>query len=144
MGTPYQNIYSRFSIKVDDITLDTLFKSSIIDYEQYLLGWLRSAIPKFSKCRVNLQERDDTTQLFNHTLTEKEEEILAFLMQVEWSEKEVKNVIDMRLALTTNDFKRYAESNNLIAKINLQNHLIERADALIVGYTYENYDWSKI
>ncbi len=144
MSTAYQNIYQRFAIKVEDYTLDALFQSSIPNYEAYLLGWLKSAIPKFTKCVQNLTDRDDSAQVFNQTLSEKEEEILAFLMQIEWSEKEVKNVNEMRLALSSSDFKRYAESNNLKVKIDLQNQLIERADAMIVEYTYENFDFSKI
>ncbi|RXZ78194.1 hypothetical protein EBB07_29505 [Paenibacillaceae bacterium] len=137
--TPYQNVYERFALKVEDYLLDELFCSSVTDYEKYLLGWLKSAIPKFSKCKNDLKDRDDNEQIFNQKLTEKEEEVLAFLMQIEWSEKEVKNIQEMRLYLSNSDFKRYAESNNLKVKIDLQNQLIERADRFIVEYTYDGF-----
>lgn len=142
--TPYQNIYARFALKVQDYTLDELFAKSLEDYESYLRGWLKSAITKFSKCLQDLTDRNDEEQVFNIELTELEEEILATLMEVEWSEKEVKNIMEIRLALSDSDYRRYAEANNLRAKLALQNQLIERADRLIVEYTYANYDFSNM
>lgn len=141
MSTPFQAIYSRFSIKVQDYTLDQLFQSDVKSYEAYIKGFLLSAIPKFSKCKSDLSDRNDDAQFFNRQLTESEQEILSILMQVEWAEKEVNNVVEMRLGLSNSDFKRYAEANNLKAKMDLRDSLIERADKLIVEYTYNNFDF---
>lgn len=141
MSTPYQNIFGRFSVKIQDYTLDDLFNSSIEAYESYLLGFLKSAIPKFSNCKANLLDRDDTLKTFNVKLSEREEEILATLMQAEWADKETNNVLEMRLGLSNSDFKRYAEANNLKAKMELRDSLIERADKMIVEYTYQHFDF---
>ncbi len=141
MTTPFQNIFSRFTGKVQDFTLDALFMSDLKAYERYLLGFLKSAIPNFSKCKSNLSDRDDEKMMFNQTLSEKEEEILSILLQAEWAEKEVNNILDMRLALSNSDFRRYAEANNLKAKMDLRDSLLERIDRKIVEYTYENYDF---
>jgi hypothetical protein len=144
MSTPFQSIYERFAIKVQDFTLDQLYQTSVSSYESYLKGLLKSAIPNFNKCKVDLADRDDTAQIFNQTLKEVEEEILAVLMQVEWAEKEVNNVLEMRLGLSNSDFRRYAEANNLNAKMELRDKLKEKADAMMIQYSYDNYDFSKI
>lgn len=108
------------------------------------MGFLKSAIPNFYNCKTDLTDRDDTNQIFNQTLAEIEEEILAVLMQVEWAEKEVNNVFEMRLALSNTDFRRYAEANNLNAKREMRDSIRERVDNMIIAYSYRNTDFSQI
>jgi hypothetical protein len=63
-------------------------------------------------------------------------------MVSEWAEKETNNILDMRMALSNSDFKRYAESNNLKEKKDLWQTHIERADKLMVEYSLENFDFT--
>lgn len=142
MGTTYTQIFEIFATKIQDYTLDTLFTSSVTNYENYLLGFLKSAITNFNKCTQDLTNRDDIAKVFNITLTGLEQEILACQMTVEWMGKEIKNIRDMRLGLNDGDFKRYAESQNLKAKIDLQNQMIETVDKKIVEYGYLSYDFT--
>nr|WP_145401465.1 hypothetical protein [Paenibacillus xylanexedens] len=139
--TPYVNIYERFSIKIQDYMLDEMFRESSDTYEDYIVGFLKAAVAKFTYCRKNLADRDEDIKCFNVTLSELEEEILAEMMKVEWMDKEVNNVLEMRLALNNSDFKRYAESNNLKAKMDLRDNIQERVNNLIVQYSYSSYDW---
>ena len=143
MGTSYSNIFERFAIKVQDYTLDKLYASSVTAWEDYLLGFLKSGIAKFiPKCKQDLTNRTDASKTFGITLTEIEEEILAGLMEIEWMEKETKNIRDMRLALNdTGAMRRYAESANLSAKEDSLINLKERVDKMIVEYSYYTWDF---
>ncbi|WP_440110350.1 hypothetical protein [Paenibacillus sp. QZ-Y1] len=141
--TPFVNIYERFSTKIQDYMLDELFRESTDTYEDYIFSFLKSSIAKFTHCRKNLSDRDEVNKHFNSNLSELEEEILAEMMKVEWMDKEVNNVLEMRLSLNNSDFKRYAESNNLKAKMDLRDNIQERVDNLIVQYTYSSYVWNR-
>lgn len=146
LSTPYTNIFSRFSIKVQDYTLDSLYTASTPSYNNLLLGWLKSAIPKFSRCvtNISLSARDDVGMSFTNTLTETEEEILSLLMRNEWIEKEVGNILEMRSYMGDSDFRRYSEANNLKEKRELKTMYIEESDRMIVQYTFDNYNWSQL
>jgi len=145
MGTSYSNIFERFSMKVQDYNLDKLFLSSVSDWENYILGFLKSAIPRFSKCQQDLTDRTDSSKTFNITLSEMEEEILSLLMVAEWMEKEVRDIKNIRLALNdTGAMKRYSEAQNLREKENSLSNLRERADKLIVEYSFNEYDFTTL
>lgn len=141
MSTPFSNIFERFQSKVQDYFLDELFTTNIDGYENYLTTLMKSALTNFDNCKKNLSDRDDTNKVFNETLTEKEEEIIAVLTLVQWFEKEVNNIMDMRLALTSTEFKRYAEANNLKAKSDARDRALERAEKLMVDYSLLNFDF---
>lgn len=141
MSTPFSLVFERFQNKIQDYTIDQLYKQSVDIYESYLIVFLKSALTKFFGCKINLSDRDDAAKIFNSNLTEKEQEILACLMVVEWAEKETNNIMDMRLALSNSDFKRYAESQNLKEKRDLLQMHVERADRLMIEYSLENFDF---
>ncbi|GAH23872.1 unnamed protein product, partial [marine sediment metagenome] len=71
---------------------DQLYVSSVCDYNDYVAGFLKNAIPKFKECVTDLSDRDDTAMVFNNTLTELEEEILANMMALEWVGRETKKL----------------------------------------------------
>lgn len=139
--TPFSNVFERFQSKVTDYNLDKLFITNVIGYESYLTILLKSAITNFDNCKQNLTDRDDSSKIFNVTLTEKEEEILATLTLAQWFEKEVNNVLDMRLALSSSDFKRYAESQNLKAKSDARDRVLERSEKLMIDYSLLYFDF---
>jgi hypothetical protein len=139
-STPYQLIYSRFAQKVQDYNLDALYSSSIPAYESFIKGYLVSAIPLFTYCIIDLDDRDDSAQIFNNTLSGTEQEILSILMHYLWMVREVNNIMDMRLALSSPSYKRYAESNNLKAKSDNRDSILEMANGLMSTYSYKNYN----
>lgn len=140
MSTQYTEIFGRFSIKIKDYTLDKLYVSSVSDYNDYLTGFLLNTIPKFAECSTDLTDRDDTTMVFNNTLTELEEEILANMMALEWAGRETKKLQNMERVLGSNDFKLYSGANSLRENRNLYNDIREEVDALISSYTWGNAD----
>ncbi|KZE65159.1 hypothetical protein AV545_04345 [Paenibacillus jamilae] len=136
--TPYSKIFERFQGKIQDYTIDEMFLNSIEDYEDYLTGFLKSGLVKFSYCKNDLSARDEENRSFTVDLTELEQEILSQLMLGEWFEKEVNNILDMRLAISSSDWKRYSESQNFKEKAVLRDKAIERADALMMQYYLKN------
>lgn len=136
--TPYSKIFERFQGKIQDYTIDEMFLNSIEDYENYLTGFLRSGLVKFSYCKNDLSDRDEENRSFTADLTELEQEILSQLMLGEWFEKEVNNILDMRLAISSSDWKRYSESQNFKEKAVLRDKAIERADSLMMQYYLKN------
>ncbi|MBE7896260.1 hypothetical protein G7L40_19830 [Paenibacillus polymyxa] len=138
MMTPYSKIFERFQGKIQDYTIDEMFLNSIEDYEDYLMGFLKSGLVKFSYCKNDLSDRDEENRSFTADLTELEQEILSQLMLGEWFEKEVNNILDMRLAISSSDWKRYSESQNFKEKAVLRDKAIERADSLMMQYYLKN------
>lgn len=136
--TPYSKVFERFQGKIQDYVIDEMFVASIENYENYLTGFLKSALIKFTYCKTDLSNRDDGNKLFMSDLTEFEQEILAQLMLCEWFEKEVNNILDMRLAISSSDWKRYSESQNFREKSVLRDKSIERADSLMMQYYLKN------
>ncbi|KAF6620444.1 hypothetical protein HFE03_07255 [Paenibacillus sp. EKM102P] len=136
--TPYSKIFERFQGKIQDYTIDEMFLNSIEDYENYLTGFLKSGLVKFSYCKNDLSDRDEENRNFTADLTELEQEILSQLMLSEWFEKEVNNILDMRLAISSTDWKRYSESQNFKEKAVLRDKAVERADSLMMQYYLKN------
>jgi hypothetical protein len=142
MATPFSSVYSRFLRKITDQRLARLITSDLVTAEIRMYGWLESAIPKFSKCVKDLSQRSLVE--FPFDLSDSEQEILANLMVAEWLEPEVKNIMDMKNVLFNDDFKRFSSANLLKEKRDLLEFEISRADKLIVDYTFENIDFSRL
>ncbi|MCR8641540.1 hypothetical protein NV379_02620 [Paenibacillus sp. N1-5-1-14] len=134
MPTPFSKVFERFQQKIQDYTIDEIYTLSIDSYEDYLTGFLKSSVVKFFHCANDLTNRNDTAKFFAADLSELEQEILAHLMLIEWLEKETNNIVEMRLALSSDDWKRYAESQNLKEKSLLKDKSTETADHLKMQY----------
>lgn len=141
--TAFQVVYSRFANKVQDYKLDQLYQTSVPAYESFLKGLLINAIDHFTECVVDLNDRDDTSQVFNQTLSNIEESILSIFLEYEWMDRQVNDIQQMELALSNGDFKRYAESQNLKTKSDLSLSIFERANSMMVAYSYKKYDFNK-
>ena len=141
MSTPYSNIFGRFALKVKDYNLDRLYTSSVSAYEDFLSGYLLNAVPKFSECRTDLSDRDEGTKTFNNTLSEQEEEILAEMMVVEWTEQNTMKSEDMNRILGDSDFKLYSGANSLRENRKLRDDAISKSDKLRTDYTWSNFQY---
>jgi hypothetical protein len=146
MGTQYSEIYELFLASIKDYVIDKLFIQDLIDdtnkAEQYILPYLIKSIPKFNKCKKDLENRNDTDMYFADTLTTTEIVILADLMVVEWLRREVNDIRQMKLRLTDDAYKSHAEANNLNAKVNLMSMLVEDVDIELVRYSQDNINWA--
>lgn len=142
--TPYSEIFELFLASIRDYRIDRLYNQSVEDMENYLTPFLIKAITNFRKCKVDLEDRDDQSRVFNQTLSTDEKVILSNLMVVEWLTKEVNDVLQMRLHLQDTDFKIYSAANNLKEKRELLIEFQNNVDKQITQYIYKNFDWSKL
>lgn len=145
MTTPYSDIYDLFMEQVTDYRLVNLYTQDVINdttnLDTYLLGFMLLAIPEFSECNQDLSARDNTLKVFTETLTDVNKKILSKMMVKEWLQKEVKDILQLRLHVQDVDFKTYAEANNLTAKQSMLTMFKEECSQLLVDNYYKNNDW---
>lgn len=144
MTTNYSSIFSLFSTSVKDYNLDKLYNTSIVNFEIYLTNFLIKAIPNFINCKKNLEDRNDTTRIFNVVLNTDERVILSNLMLVEWLTKEVNDITQMSIHLQDTYFKTYSEAQNLKEKREHLNKTREDCNKQINQYGFKNLDWSTL
>ena len=143
MSTNFTDVFERFAMKIKDYTLDTLYTSSVSNYNTYLKGFLLNAVPKFSECVTDLSDRNDTTMVFNNTLSELEEEVLANMMVLEWTGREVRKLENLQRTLGDGDFKLHSGANSLREARLLKESTQEEMDNLIVNYGWESLDFDE-
>lgn len=141
MNTPFTNVFERFAMKIKDYNLDRLYTSSVTDYNTYLKGFLLNVIPKFKQCETDLSDRDDTTMVFNNTLSEEEELILSDMMVLEWTGREVRKLENLQNTLGDADFKIYSGAMLLSQGRKLLIDTKEEIDSLLTDYSWDNIDF---
>lgn len=73
---------------------------------------------------------------FTATLIGKEEEILARFMLLEWLNKEIYNICQLRNSLTPADWRRFSEASNIKAKTSLMEYTNTKLDTDVMLYTW--------
>lgn len=135
MGTPFSNIYERFSNKITDYSFSNLTQN---DAEKIFLKYLKSAVAKFTQCDKDLYQRDDITQEFVDILSEIEEEILASFMVEEWIKQKINHSNLMEQHITSKDYKIYSPANLLKEISETKKEISREIDNLIIQYSYNN------
>lgn len=138
-GTPFTSVYDLFMQLQNDYRLVALYQASETNFNIYLESWLLFAINKFSVCNQSLAF---SSQTFTETLTQENILMLAQLMVEFWLLKEINDITQMNLHVQDNDFKTFAESQNLKEKRDLLNVTRENLSQLLIDYSYKNNDWA--
>lgn len=147
MSVNYSEIYSLFLSSIKDYKIDRLFKDNDDEGKQaevYMKPFLIKGLVNFNNCKKNLENRDDTDQVFNDDLSTAEKVILSNLMLIEWLTKEVNDILQMKLHLQDSDFKTFSSAQNLREKSVHLNNTREVVDKQITQYGYNNLDWSNL
>ena len=63
-----------------------------------------------------------------------EKNILADLMVIEWFTSKIQDVTQFQGSLSTREFKKFSEANNLKVKSEYKNRLIENVEQAITDY----------
>ena len=146
MTTSYTDIFDLFMSQIEDYRLLSLYNEDILNdttnLNTYLLGFMILAIPEFTSCVQDLTDRNDTTMVFNYTMTDENKKILSKLMVKEWMAKELKDILQMRWNITDSDFKHYSEAQNTKSKQDVLSELREECSQLLVDYGLRHNDWS--
>jgi hypothetical protein len=140
--TESNEVYDLFLALINDHRLISLYQTSgSAVFYIYLEPWLLMAINEFSEVANQSLGYDLDTQVFTEELTAQNKIILAQIMTKYWLQKEVQDVLQMRLTLQDRDFKHYSEAQNLKEKKDLYSLKCEEIDLILNRYAYKNNDW---
>ena len=140
MGTTFSEVYDNFMMLIKDFRISSLYTTSPSDFENYLSGFLISAIEDFRFCNQSLA---NSGGIFTETLSQTNISLLAKLMKKRWLEREIADITQMSLHITDKaEFKTYSEAQNLREKQVVYNAEREEISQLLVEYSLNNVDWS--
>lgn len=137
MSTPYSNVYNFFLSKITDYSFLNLTQ---VDLETTLLVYLKTAITKFDNCKVDLLDRNDTTKIFTQTLTEREQNIIATLMVIEYLRPKIVTSDLYKLTMSDPDYKLYSQANHIDKLTALYEKMIAESEKLMIKYSYYKFN----
>lgn len=108
MATSFDIPEDLFLQKVEDFDIAEALPE---DLESFLDGWLASAITNFEKCLKSL-DYDKITREIESELDNDENEILSWLMLVEWNVPKVFTIDNVKMKMSTKDFKAFSQKNH--------------------------------
>ena len=137
MGTPFTQVYNRFLGKItDDMYMELTPEDTVRDLRNLLID----AIPGFEFPRVNLLDYTiieaenalEEESSFAADLTSEEVNILAILMMISWTQRQVTYIENTRMKYSSSDFKFTSQANHLAKLLTLlketqrQSHHMQR------------------
>ena len=137
MGTPFTQVYNRFLGKItDDMYMELTPEDTMRDLRNLLID----AIPGFEFPRKNLMDYSieetvnvlEVTSSFKAELSSEEINILAILMMIGWTQRQITSIENTRMKYSGSDFKFTSQANhlskllNLLAETQRQSHHMQR------------------
>ena len=128
MGTPFVEVYNRFLGKItDDMYMELTPQDTLRDLQHLLID----AIPNFEFPRKDLTDyTQDTlnsaledTSSFTETLSSEEINILAILMMISWTQRQITSIENTRMKYSGSDFKFTSQANHLAKLLSLLKEL---------------------
>ena len=125
MGTPFVEVYNRFLGKItDDMYMELTPQDTLRDLQHLLID----AIPNFEFPRKdltdytqdNLNSALEDTSSFAETLSSEEINILAILMMIGWTQRQITSIENTRMKYSGSDFKFTSQANHLAKLLSLQ------------------------
>lgn len=118
MGTPFTQVYNRFLGKItDDMYMELTPEDTVRDLRNLLID----AIPGFEFPRkdllnytiVDAENALEEESSFTAELTSEEINILAILMMIGWTQRQVTSIENTRMKYSSSDFKFTSQANHL-------------------------------
>ena len=136
MPTSYEKVYERFLPKFRDYEIPVIPEDMVIER---LHDYLVSATARFHVCRKDLSDRDDLLMRFNEELSNREIEILANYMILEYVDAtQVRVPTLLKSNLSSTDFNAFS-SANLLSKLNdLQERTRVDNETLLMWYAWDD------
>jgi len=141
MATKYSVVYEWFASKVTDYDL-LLFTDE--DRESIIKTYLMSACVKFSNCKVDLFDRNETDNEFNQDLDDEILDILSENMLISWLQPKLNNIENFKNALSTKDFSLYSPANLLKETRETFKEIRLNAKKMIDNYSFRHADPMKL
>lgn len=140
--TTYEEIFDLALVSIEDYHLNRLFNNSPDDFKIVMEGFLMRAIANFEDCRKDLSVRDNVCQKFNVVLDDIEKSILADYVVIAWLDKDINDTRQIvGMMQNSKEAHRYSEANNLNAKINRRNQLVEEVATKKTTYSLKQSNW---
>lgn len=140
--TSYDDILDLALVSIEDYHLNRLAVDSPKDFNIVLEGFMVRGLANFENCRKDLSGRNDEERVFNCELSEIEKSIIADYTVIAWLDKEINDVRQITGMMQNNkEAHRYSEANNLNAKINRRNQLIEEIATKKTTYSFSQSKW---
>lgn len=135
-STSYDDIFDLFLNKINDYYIKNQIEINITFANEILLGYLKSAIPKFTYSTKELSKRDDTLFQFNIELNDFEKEILSILMVVEYLSPKMLREEFLQDRLGSKDYNSHSPANQLKQLQELKKNVTSEANLLMIEYYY--------
>ncbi|MBQ3420539.1 MAG: hypothetical protein IJH34_02485 [Romboutsia sp.] len=140
--TSYDDILDLALVSIEDYHLNRLSVDSPKDFNIVLESFMVRGLANFENCKHDLSNRNDEERVFNFELSEIEKSILADYTVIAWLDKEINDVRQITGMMQNNkEAHRYSEANNLNAKINRRNQLIEEVATKKTTYSFSKSNW---
>lgn len=140
--TSYDDIIDLALVSIEDYHLNRLAKDSPKDFEIVIEGFMIRGLANFENCKQDLSSRDDSARVFLSKLTEVEKSIIADYTVIAWLDKEINDTRQITgMMQNAKEAHRYSEANNLNAKVNRRDQLIEQVAAKKTTYSLNKAKW---
>ena len=134
MPTPYEKVYDNLLPKFRDYDIPIMTTDEVKDY---LYDFLIPAISRFHVCRKNLNDRDDTLEIFNCELSDVEIEILSNYALIEYIDSTyVRTPTLLKVSLSSSDFNSYSPANMLDKLMAMRNKYTSENETLLSRYAW--------
>ncbi|WP_211749690.1 hypothetical protein [Paenibacillus sp. Marseille-Q4541] len=133
MSTTFDEIYDVFLSQISDPIFMERDQDNSLKY-RYLLN----SIPRFKKCKKDLQLRTETS--FIEKLSDEEQLILGSLMVVEYLNPLITSIRNIEQFMSTKDFSMTSQAAHLKQLLDMKENKKLDVNKLILDYTYNNGD----
>jgi hypothetical protein len=140
--TSYDEIIDLALVSIEDYRLNKLSVSSPENFQTILDGFMIKGLSSFDNCAKDLDDRNDSERHFNFKLTGMEKDIIADYTVIAWLDKEINDTSQITGMLQNKtEANRFAESNNLRAKMDLRVKRNEDTSAKKSAYALKRTPW---
>lgn len=140
--TSYDEIIDLALVSIEDYHLNRLAVDSPDDFNIVLEGFMVRGLANFENCKKDLSLRDNEKRVFLSKLSEVEKSIIADYTVIAWLDKEINDIRQIVGMMQNNkEAHRYSEANNLNAKRNRRDQLMEQVATKKTTYSLNQANW---
>lgn len=138
MSTPYEKLYANLLPKFRSYEIPLMTE---LEVKQNLHDYIIPAASKFTICKKNLDDRDDSLEVFNETLSNDEIEIISNFMIIEYIDSTyIRTPTLLKVNLSSSDFNSYSPAN-MLDKLNaMQTRYRKENETLLSRYSWISKD----
>jgi hypothetical protein len=133
MSTSYDEIFHSFTSKIQDEMFSELSEANS---EAQMIQLLNDGLINFKNPKINVFDKNDTTQIFNVDLTYHEIQIISNLMKLAWLDRQINNINLIKQKFSNKDFRLTSQASHLDALIKLRDIEFKNCKYIMKQYTH--------